>query len=55
MKTFIMFISIKQVSTPVHYPAIQSTVSNVQVHTAALALNNASTLNNLNAAIVKRN
>jgi len=27
MKTFITFINIKQVSTPVHYPAIQSTVS----------------------------
>jgi len=25
MKTFITFINIKQVSTPVYYPAIQST------------------------------
>jgi len=28
------FINIKKVSIPVHYPAKQSTESNVQVHTA---------------------
>jgi len=35
MKTFLTFINIKQVSTPVHYPAIQSTeCPYVQVRTA---------------------
>ena len=54
MKTFITFINIKQVSTPVHYPAIQSTEC-PSAHCTALALNNTNKLNNLNAVIVKRN
>jgi len=59
MKTFITFINIKQVSTLVHYPAIQSTEWPMSrgAHCNALALNNANTLNNLglNAMIVKCN
>jgi len=46
MKTFITFINIKQLSTLVHYPAIQSTGSNVQcpgAHCTALVLNNTNT------------
>jgi len=55
MKTLITFINIKQVSTPVHYPAIQSSVHCPGAHCTAVALNNASTLSNLNAVIVKHN
>jgi len=55
MKTFITFINIKQVSTPVHCPAIQCTVSTVQVRTALHLHQIAQTLNNLNAVTVKRN
>jgi len=41
MKTFITFINIKQVSTPVHYPAIQSSVQRPGAHCTALALTQA--------------
>jgi len=39
MKTFITFINIKQVSTPVHYPAIQFTecpMSRCAVHSTCI-------------------